>query len=211
MNERSAAPSRAALRQDLQIIADLVAPQSRVLDVGCGDGALLDYFVHAKRVDGRGIELSQAGVNSCVTHGLSVVQGDADTDLYDYPAQSFDYVILSQTLQATRRPREVLSHLVRIGRYAVVSLTNHGHWRVRLELLFRGRIPIMGAPGHGWFDSPNIHPCTTRDFVRLCRHLGLVIEHGVSINRRGKTRAFNSIGTFANLMGQQSIFLLRRK
>jgi len=211
MNERSAAPMRAALRQDLQIIADLVAPQSRVLDVGCGDGALLEYLVQAKHVDGRGIELSQAGVNACVTHGLSVIQGDADTDLADYPALSFDYVVLSQTLQATRRPREVLSHLVRIGRYAVVSLTNYGHWRVRLGLLLRGRIPIVGAPGHGWFDSPNIHPCTTRDFVRLCRHLGLLIEHGVSINRRGKTRAFNSFGTLANLMGEQSIFLLRRK
>ena len=119
------------IRIDLQLIADMVASGSRVLDVGCGDGALLDYLVHFKQVDGRGIELSQAGVNACVASGLSVIQGNADTDLSDYPDNAFDYVILSQTLQATRQPRVVLEHMLRIGGRAIVSVPNFGHWKVR--------------------------------------------------------------------------------
>src|SRR5258705_4512099 len=132
----AAAP--AGIRIDLQLIAEMIAPKSRVLDVGCGDGALLDHLVHAKGVDGRGVEISQAGVNACVTHGLSVIQGNADTDLKDYPSDAFDYIVLSQTLQATRKPHQVLKQLVRIGRHAIVSFPNFGHWRVRWQLLTRG-------------------------------------------------------------------------
>ena len=120
-------------RRDLEIIADMIDEGSRVLDVGCGNGALLDYLGRNKGVDGRGIELSQAGVNACVAHGLSVIQGDADTDLEHYPDDAFDFVVLTRTLQATRNPRDVVSHLVRIGRHAIVSFTNFGHWRVRIE------------------------------------------------------------------------------
>ena len=135
---RSAAPPR----DDLLRMADLVAPGSRVLDVGCGDGALLRLLVEERNVDGRGIELSQQGVNDCVAKGLSVVQGDADDDLADYPDSAFDYVILSQTLQATRKPRVVLEHMLRIGHRAIVSVPNFGHWRVRAQLGFRGRMPV---------------------------------------------------------------------
>src|SRR5258706_10283487 len=123
------------IRVDLQNIADMVAVKSRVLDIGCGDGTLLDYLVHFKHVDGRGIEISQAGVNACVGVGLSVIQGDADTDLVDYPTAAFDYAILSQTLQATRDPKGVLAQLVRIARHAIVSFPNFGHWRMRWHLL----------------------------------------------------------------------------
>jgi SAM-dependent methyltransferase len=136
---------QAKIRADLQVIADMVAPESRVLDIGCADGALLDHLLHHKQVVGRGIELSQAGVNACVSQGLSVIQGDADTDLTDYPPGAFDFVILSQTLQATRDPHHVLSQLVRIGRRAVVSFPNFGNWQVRLSLLTWGRMPVTGT------------------------------------------------------------------
>src|SRR6202045_2325589 len=128
-------------RVDLLLVADMVEAKSRVLDVGCGDGTLLRLLAEEKEVDARGIELSQRGVNDCVAKGLSVIQGDADTDLADYPGNAFDYVILSQTLQATRQPRVVLEHMLRIGRRAIVSFPNFGHWRIRMQGLFRGRMP----------------------------------------------------------------------
>ena len=160
------------IRVDLLVIADLIEAGARVLDIGCGDGALLHYLAHNKDVDGRGIEISQAGVNACVRHGLSVLQGDADTDLRDYPDQAFDYVVLSQTLQATRNPREVLFELVRIGRHAIVSFPNFGYWRIRWQLFARGRMPETEALAQAWYETPNIHLCTIRDFVILCRELG---------------------------------------
>lgn len=199
------------IRRDLQIIADMIEPRTRVLDVGCGDGALLDYLVHVKEVDGRGMELSQLGVNACVSHGLSVIQGDADTDLADYPPQSFDYVVLSQTLQATRDPRSLLEQLVRIGRYAVISFTNFGHWRVRCRFLLLGRMPVIGDTDGHWYDTPNIHLCTIRDFAELCRELELTVARAISLQRHGGTRELNSTGFAANLSGYQGIFLLTRK
>ena len=178
------------LRPDLRIIADLVRPGTRVLDVGCGDGALLDYLIHAKDVDGRGIELSQAGVNACVGHGLSVIQGDADVDLKDYPSDAFDYVILSQTLQATSDPKGVLAAMARIGRRAIVSFPNFGWWKVRLHLFFHGTMPVTDALSYQWYDTPNIHLCTIYDFVVLCRKLGIAIEHSfaaATATRRGRS------------------------
>ncbi len=199
----------AAIRLDLQLVASMIAPGSRVLDVGCGDGALLDYLVHRKDVDGRGIELSQAGVNACVAQGLSVIQGDADTDLADYPSDAFDYVVLSQTLQATARPREVLRQLVRIGRRAVVSLPNFGHWGVRRSLLLTGRMPTTQALPYRWYDTPNIHLCTIRDFEDLARELDIRIERRIILDRKGNALGKTS-GLFANLIGEQAVFLLHR-
>ncbi len=204
-------PDRGArLRLDLQIIADMIEPNTRVLDIGCGDGALLDYLIHAKEVDGRGIELSQAGVNACVSHGLSVIQGDADTDLADYPSQSFDYAVLSQTLQATGDPRGVLLALVRIGRHSIVSIPNFGYWRMRLNLLLHGRMAMPEAFRHRWYDTPNIHPCTIADFVELCGGLGVRIRRAVSIDRRGRIRHNTAPRPLANLIDEQAIFLLSK-
>lgn len=203
---RTAAP----LRLDLQIIADMVPADTRVLDVGCGDGALLDFLGRAKGVDGRGIELSQAGVNACVSHGLSVIQGDADTDLKDYPRDSFDYAVLSQTLPATGDPRGVLLDLVRIGRHAIVSIPNFGYWRLRLALLTGGRVAIADGAAHRWYDTPNIHPCTIADFVALCAELGIRILMTVSIDRRGRTRRSGTPRPLANLLDEQAIFLLSK-
>lgn len=196
------------LRLDLQIIADMIDPDTRVLDVGCGDGALLDFLGHAKGVDGRGIELSQSGVNACVSHGLSVIQGDADTDLADYPEHSFDYAVLSQTLQATRDPKGVLAALVRIGRHAIVSIPNFGYWRLRLRLFYDGRVAMPDSFRHSWHDTPNIHPCSIADFVALCDELGIHIKRTVSIDRRGRTRHSDEPRPLANLLDEQAIFLL---
>jgi len=203
------ATTAAGIRIDLQLIADMIAPKSRVLDVGCGDGALLDHLVHAKGVDGRGVEISQAGVNACVTQGLSVIQGNADTDLKDYPSDAFDYVVLSQTLQATRKPHQVMKQLVRIGRRAIVSFPNFGHWRVRWQLLTRGRMPVTDSMPLQWFNTPNIHFCTILDFIGLCGELGIVVEQGMAISRSGRPSPIRSIGA-ANLFGEQGLFLLRR-
>lgn len=197
------------MRRDLEIIAGMIDHGSRVLDVGCGDGALLDHLVHRKGVDGRGMELSQAGVNACVAHGLSVIQGDADTDLAHYPDDAFDYAVLSKTLQATRNPRDVVSHLVRIGRRAVVSFANFGHWRFRLSLLLKGRMPQVCDQGYDWFDTPNIHLCTIRDFAEMCGELGLEVNRALSLSRTGTARDLSKRG--ANLRSEEAIFLLARR
>ncbi len=207
----AASRPRGNIRVDLQIIADMVDPGTRVLDVGCGDGQLLDYLVHNKQVDGRGIEWSQAGVNNCVRQGLSVIQGDAETDLRDYPSDAFDCVILSQTLQATFDPKVVLGEVVRIGRKAIVSFPNFGVWHVRLALLTTGRMPVTDSLDSAWYETPNIHLCTISDFVELCDDLGIVIEQGMVLDRRGQARHLRAPGFLANLLGEQGLFTLSRK
>jgi methionine biosynthesis protein MetW len=197
------------LRVDLQRVAEMVAPGARVLDIGCGDGALLDHLQREKQVDGRGIELSMEGVRGAVAQGLSVIQGDADTDLKDYPPGAFDYVILSQTLQATREPRDVLQNMLRIGRRAIVSFPNFGHWRVRWSLAVGGRMPQTRTLTYRWYDTPNIHLCTIRDFTELCAGLHVSVERALSLNGRGDI-LFEGAGPFANLFGEQAIFLLGR-
>ncbi len=200
-----------AIRIDLQLIADMIEPGSRVLDIGCEDGVLLDYLTQFKQVDGRGIELSMEGVRACVAAGLSVIQGDADTDLEAYPDNAFDYAILSQTLQATRRPDHVLAHLVRIGRHAIVSVPNFGHWRVRLYLAAHGRMPRSRHLPYSWYDTPNIHLCTLKDLVYLCRKMNIAIERSVSVNGYGVPHRIGSNLTVANLFGENAVFLLTRR
>ena len=181
-----------------------------MLDVGCGDGTLLDYLVAFKQVDGRGIEISMEGVNACVSAGLPVIQGDADEDLADYPDNAFDYVVLSQTLQATRAPRQVMEHLTRIGRRAIVSFPNFGHWRVRGHLFFYGRMPVNANLPDQWYDTPNIHFCTIKDFVFLCREMGVTIERSLSLDHGGRPRRIGSHVFFNNILGGQAVFVLSR-
>ena len=197
-------------RVDLLLIAEMVSPGARVLDIGCGDGTLLRLLAEKRGVDGRGIELGQAGVNSCVAQGLSVIQGDADTDLVHYPDLAFDFAILSQTLQATYSPRHVLEQLLRIGKRAVVSFPNFGHWRVRAQLLFGGQMPLTdNLPDH-WYDTPNIHLCTIKDFRGLCKDVGARVERAVALNAYGRKLGVSMPAFAQNLFGEQAVFLLSR-
>jgi methionine biosynthesis protein MetW len=197
------------LRPDLAAIAEMIPPRTRVLDIGCGDGSLLEYLVAQKEVDGRGIELSQQNVNACVARGLSVIQGDADTDLADYPSQVFDIVILSQTIQATRAPRAVLTQLMRIANRAIVSFPNFGHWRIRLSLLALGRMPRTRALGYVWYDTPNIHLCTIADFAALAKDAGAVTEKALALSEEGRTHPMSTDAWGPNLFAESAIFLLR--
>jgi methionine biosynthesis protein MetW len=206
-----ASPAIGELRRDLRLIAEMIEPSSRVLDIGCGDGALLAYLAREKSVDSRGIELSQSGVNACVRHGLSVIQGDADRDLDAFPKGAFDVVVLSQTLQATRQPRHVVEELLRIGKRAIVSFPNFGYWRIRLSLLWRGRMPISELLNNPWYDTPNIHLCTIRDFVALCDETGAQIERSLSLDRYGQPFALDPRGSLANLLAEQGMFVLSGK
>jgi len=205
---RTKAAAAEELRQDLRLIAEMIEPRSRVLDIGCGDGALLAYLAQHKNVDGRGIEISQSGVNACVGHGLSVIQGDADRDLDAYPTAAFDVVVLSQTLQATRQPRRVLQALVRLGRRAIVSFPNFGFWRIRLGLLLTGRMPLTHCLAYPWYETPNIHLCTIRDFAALCDEIGVRIERSVTLDRLGRPYSLDPRGSLANLLAEQGIFVL---
>lgn len=201
---------RAAIRTDLRIVADMVEPHSRVLDVGAGDGALLDYLVNFKHVDGRGIELNQQGVSTCVSHGLSVIQGNAETDLKDYPAGAFDYVVLSQTLPAMHDVRGLIEQMLRIGRRAVVSFPNFGHWRVRWRLMLTGRTPITPALPYLWYETPNIRLCTIGDFFALCASMNIQVQRSIALSATGSARDLASYGWWGNLMAQEAIFLLAR-
>jgi methionine biosynthesis protein MetW len=201
---------RKAIRVDLQLIADMIEPRSRVLDVGCGDGTLLDYLVHFRHVDGRGIELSTDGVKASISAGLSVIQGDADADLKDYPDNAFDYVVLSQTLQAMVQPKTVLSHMLRIGKRAIVSFPNFANWRSRLYLGILGKMPVSKMLPYQWYDTPNIHLCTIRDFDALCRELGIAIETQKILDAQGHVRHVGPWLFAANLLGEQAVYLLRK-
>ena len=190
MLARSGAPR--LHRVDHLLIADMVTPCARVLDVGCGDGALLQLLAEKKQVDGRGMEVSRERVNACVAQGLSVVQGDADVDLAAYPDGAFDYAILSLTIQATLRPKVVVEHLLRIGRRAIVSFPNFGHWRIRL------------------YESPDSHLCTIVDFVELCDKLGAEVERSAAFNDWGQQLSDRSPVGMQNLFGEKAVFLLRK-
>jgi methionine biosynthesis protein MetW len=198
-------------RVDHQLIAEMVKEGSRVLDVGCGDGALLQLLGDTKNVDGRGIEVSRERVNACVARGLSVIQGDADRDLADYPDGAFDYAILSLTIQATRYPKTVLEHLLRIGRHAIVSFPNFGHWQVRGQLLFTGRMPVTENLPDSWFVSPNAHLCTIKDFADLCRLVSARVEQQVAFNASGQKLGTWLPLTVHNLMGEKAVFMLTRQ
>jgi len=198
----------AALRPDLQLIADQIPAGARILDVGCDDGALLSYLVRQKQVDGRGIELSDAGVRSCVARGLCVVQGDADGDLRDYSDNSFDVVVLSKTLQAVKRPHLVLRELIRIGKTAIVTIPNFGQWRVRTSLLLRGRMPVTAKLAASWYETDNIHFCTILDIMDLIRAEGLRLVDFVPHQSDGRRLAHGP--QLANWTAEQALFVLTR-
>ncbi len=198
-------------RVDHLLIAEMVARKARVLDVGCEDGDLLELLAETREVDGRGVEISREGVNRCVARGLSVIQGDADTDLTNYPDNAFDYAILSLTIQATRNPRFVMEQLLRIARHAIISLPNFAHWRIRLKFLANGRMPVTGSLPYSWYDSPNIHLCSISDFVALCDLIDARIERRVALDSAGQRLGLGIPPMLQNLFGTQAVFLMTKR
>jgi methionine biosynthesis protein MetW len=198
-------------RVDHDLIAEMVEPGSRVLDVGCGDGQLLQLLIRRRDVDGRGVEIERDKVNLCVAQGLPVIQGDADSDLANYPDQSFDYAVLSLTIQATRHPQTVLKNLLRIGRRAIVSFPNFGHWRIRQSLLLSGRMPVTPNLPDQWYLSPNAHLCTIRDFADLCESVNADVEQACAFNASGRRLPIKWSLSTQNLLGEKAVFLLKSR
>jgi SAM-dependent methyltransferase len=198
------------MRLDLRLIAEMIAPGSRVLDIGCGDGQLIDELSRQRDCDARGIEIDMAEVTRTVARGLPVMHGDADSDLSHYPDRAFDYVVLSRTLQAVEQPRAVLRQMLRISERAIVSFPNFGHWKVRLQLLWSGRMPMTEVWARPWHETPNIHPCTIRDFFMLCAEEGYAVERWMAIDEAGRKSPWRRFSGLANLFGEQALFMLRR-
>ncbi len=193
------------LRSELKFIADLIDKGARVLDIGCHEGDLLYYIAKHQNVDARGIEIEQANVSKAVQKGLSVIQGDADLDLKFYPDNSFDYVISSQMLQATRQPMEVLKEMLRIGNKVIVSIPNFGFWYNRIYLLLKGRMPVSKTLSYQWYETPNIHFSTIKDFEILCTNIGCEIEKKTFLSPCGN----KEIEFMPNFFGESGVFLLR--
>ncbi|MDO8900670.1 MAG: methionine biosynthesis protein MetW [Phenylobacterium sp.] len=200
-----------ALREDFKEILRLVRPNARVLDVGCGEGELLELLTQEKAVDGQGLEISPSGVAACLAKGIAAVQGDGDRDLDHFPTQAFDYAILSKTLQQMREPRHVLSELLRIADRAIVSVPNFGHWRVRWALLTQGRMPETKALPEPWWSTPNIHLCTLRDLTTLCDELGFRIEACAAVSRGQPARSIDPSRAIENWRAETALFLLTRE
>jgi methionine biosynthesis protein MetW len=198
------------IREDFREILRLVTPGARVLDVGCEDGELLELLTREKGVDGQGLELSSENVARCLAKGLTVVQGDGDRDLDYFPTRAFDYAILSKTLQQMREPRHVLSELLRIADKAIVSVPNFGHWRMRVSLMTRGRMPETRVLPDPWWATPNIHLCTLKDFTDLCRDLSLRIEACAALSNGKPARPFNPAGILENWRAETALFVLSR-
>jgi methionine biosynthesis protein MetW len=191
-------------RRDYAMIAGIVSSGSRVLDLGCGSGELLGWLREFKKVDARGVEIDGANVQKAISRGVSVYQGDLETGLHDYPDRSFDFVILSQTLQEMQRPITVLKEMLRVGEHAIVSFPNFGHWTVRLAHLLSGRAPKTELFPHDWYDSPNLHFLTVEDFVLLCRKEGWIIERRICLQSEREVRYF------PNLLAEVAVFSIRK-
>ncbi|WP_043833361.1 methionine biosynthesis protein MetW [Muricoccus aerilatus] len=199
------------MRLDLRLIAEMIPTGAKVLDIGCGDGALIEYLTREKGADARGIEIDMAEATRAVAAGLAVIHGDADADLAQYPDGAFDYVVLSRTLQAVERPREVLRQMLRIGSHAIISFPNFGHWQMRWRLLSTGRMPDTDTWNRPWYETPNIHPCTILDFVALCETDGYAVDGWLAVDERGLRAPWRRGLGLANLFGEQALFLLSRK
>lgn len=199
------------IRYDLEIIAQLIEPNKKVLDIGCGDGELLEFLQIHKNIDARGLEISPKQVSKALVRGISVIQGDAENDLTYYPDQNFDYAILSQTIQATHKPKEILEEMLRIAKYAIISLPNFAHFRNRLHLMFKGTMPVNKAIPFEWYETPNIHFCSIEDFERLCTKLGFIIQKKTFLTSKHRLISFFGHKKIANLFAEYGIFLITKK
>ena len=196
------------MKKEFKVIADLLPNNTRVLDVGCGDGALMDFLVKEKNIEVRGLELNQNNVQECIYKGLPVIQGNAETELYQFPKQSFDYVVLSQTLQAFYQPDKVLRELLRIGKSVVVSIPNFGYWKVRTSLLFFGKMPVTKTLPNTWFNTPNLHMCTIKDLFNYCEDQNIVIKKVIGVNENKISLIKKNNLEMKNLFSKLGVFLI---
>ena len=196
------------MKREFKIISDLLPNNSRVLDVGCGDGTLMKFLSKEKNIDVRGLELNEENVKTCISKGLSVIEGNAENELGQFPDKSFDFVILSQTLQAFYNPVTVLDQLLRVGKASIVSIPNFGYWRVRAKLLFFGRMPETKSLPYKWYDTPNLHMCTIKDFYELCKNRNIKMKKIVGINDDKTSLINNNNIKFKNLFSEVGIFLI---
>ena len=196
------------MKKEFKVIADLLPNNTRVLDVGCGDGALMDFLVKEKNIEVRGLELNQDNVQECIYKGLPVIQGNAETELYQFPKQSFDYVVLSQTLQAFYQPDKVLRELLRIGKSVVVSIPNFGYWKVRTSLLLFGKMPVTKTLPNTWFNTPNLHMCTIKDLFNYCEDQNITIKKVIGVNENKISIIKKSNLEMKNLFSKLGIFLI---
>ena len=198
------------MKQEFQIISDLIEKNTRVLDVGCGDGTLMEYLKHNKEIDIRGIEISKDNVQKCLSKGLAVIEGDAEKDLLQFPDSSFDFVILSQTLQAFLSPEIVINELLRVGKKAIVTIPNFGFWKVRLHLLFKGTMPITKNLPNEWYNTPNLHVCTIKDFYNFCENREIKLDKSLALQNE-KISSINEFNlNVKNLSAELGIFLIER-
>ena len=196
------------MKKEFKVIADLLPNNTRVLDVGCGDGALMDFLVKEKNIEVRGLELNQDNVQECIYKGLPVIQGNAETELNQFPKQSFDYVVLSQTLQAFYKPDKVLRELLRIGKAVVVSIPNFGYWKVRTSLLFFGKMPVTKTLPNTWFNTPNLHMCTIKDLFNYCESQNIAIKKVIGVNEDKISQIKKSNLEIKNLFAKLGVFLI---
>ena len=196
------------MKREFEIIADLLPGNCRVLDVGCGDGTLMKFLSDKKNIDVRGLELDERNIETCIGKGLSVIEGNAETELGQFPNKSFDYVILSQTLQAFYNPVSVLEHLLRIGKASIVSIPNFGYWKIRANLLFFGRMPETKSLPYKWYNTPNLHMCTIKDFYELCNLKNIHMKKVVGINNDQTSLINNNNIKLKNLFSEVGIFLI---
>lgn len=198
------------MKSEYKVISDIIEKNSRVLDVGCDDGTLMEFLKNNKNIDIRGIEISKEKVQTCIAKGLTVIEGNAEFDLKQFPNDSFDYVVLGQTLQAFINPEIVIKELLRVGKKAVVTIPNFGHWRVRFNLLFKGTMPITNSLPNDWYNTPNIHMCTIKDFFKFSKKINFKIYKSFALTNKNVSNINNSNLFLKNLFGELGIFLIEK-
>ena len=197
------------MKKEFEVIAQIIQNNKRVLDIGCGDGALMEYLKVHQQNDVRGLEPQKNLVQKCIAKGLPVIKGDAEKELVQFPKKSFDYVVLSQTLQAFFNPEEVLAQLLRIGKQTIVTIPNFGYWKVRLHLLFKGTMPITKSLPNEWYNTPNLHMCTIQDFVNFCKKKNIKIDRSLCLTNEKISEITVSNMLYKNIFSQLGIFLIR--